>query len=57
MTSHCVNMLGQKKLHLPCLIPFLIGKNIVMVQIVILITSSPSGAGFYVMRWIKYGGW
>ena len=31
--------------------------NIVMVQIVISITSSPSGTGFYVMRWVKYGGW
>ena len=31
--------------------------NIVVVHIVILITSSPSGTGFYVMRWVKYGGW
>ena len=31
--------------------------NIVIVQIVISITSSLSGTGFYVMRWVKYGGW
>ena len=31
--------------------------NIVIVQIVISITSSPSGTGFYEMRWVKYGGW
>ena len=52
-------------MHLSCLIPFLYEKktyiilasNIVIVQIVISITSSPSGTGFYVMRWVKYGGW
>ena len=31
--------------------------DIVIVQIVISIMSSPSCTGFYVMRWIKYGGW
>ena len=31
--------------------------NIVIVQIAISITSLPSGTGFYVMRWVKYGGW
>ena len=31
--------------------------NIVFAQIAILITSSPSGTGFYVMRRVKYGGW
>ena len=56
MTLHCVNMLRQKKMHLSCLIPFLFEKkhvilasNIVIVQIVILIMSLPSGTGFYVM--------
>ena len=52
-------------MHLSCLIPFLYEKkpyiilasNIVIVQIVISITNSPSGTGFYVMRWVKYGGW
>ena len=29
--------------------------NIFTAQIVILITSSRSGTGFYVMRWVKYG--
>ena len=31
--------------------------NIVFAQIAISITSSPSGNGFYVMRWVKYEGW
>ena len=31
--------------------------NIVIAQIAILIMGSPSGTGFYVMRWVKYGGW
>ena len=31
--------------------------NIVIAQIAISIMSSPSGTGFYVMRWVKYGGW
>ena len=31
--------------------------NIVIIQNVISITSLPSGTGFYVMRWVKYGGW
>ena len=31
--------------------------NIVFAQIAILITSSLSGTGLYVMRWVKYGGW
>ena len=31
--------------------------NIVIVQIAISITSSPSGNGVYVMRWVKYGVW
>ena len=52
-------------MHLSRLIPFLYEKkkyiilasNIVIVQIMISITSSPSGTGFYVMRWVKYGGW
>ena len=64
ITSHCVNMLRQKKMHLSCLIPFLIGKNhvilainIVLAQIAILIPSSLSGTRFYVKRWVKYGRW
>ena len=31
--------------------------NSVIAHIAISITSSPSGAGFHVMRWVKYGGW
>ena len=31
--------------------------NTVISQIAISITSSPSGTGFYVMRWVKYGRW
>ena len=30
--------------------------NIVIAEIVISFTSSASGTGFYVMRWVKYGG-
>ena len=30
--------------------------NNVFAQIAISITSSPSGTGFYVLRWVKYGG-
>ena len=63
MTSQNINMLRQKKMHLSCLIPFPIRKkyvilaiNIVITQIALLITSLPSGTGFYVMRWVKYGG-
>ena len=54
-----------EEMHLSCLIPYLIRKkihvilaiNIVIAHIAILITSSPSGARFYVMRWVKYGRW
>ena len=28
----------------------------VIAQMVISMTSLPSGTGFYVMRWVKYGG-
>ena len=31
--------------------------QIAIVQIAISIKSSPSGTGFYAMRWVKYGGW
>ena len=31
--------------------------NIVSGLIVIWIMSLPSGTGFYVMRWVKYGRW
>ena len=31
--------------------------NIVFAQIAISITSSPSGTGFYVKRWVIYVGW
>ena len=31
--------------------------NIVISQIALSITKSPSGTGFYVMGWVKYGGW
>ena len=31
--------------------------NIAIPQITILIMSLPSGTGFYVLRWVKYGGW
>ena len=63
MTSYCENKLRHNKMHLSCLIPFLTQKhivlaiNIVIAQIATSIRSSPSGAGFYVMRWVKYGGW
>ena len=35
---------------------FLLAINIVMDQISLLITSLPPGTGFYLIRWIKYGG-
>ena len=35
---------------------FIIAINIIIVQIAILIMSSMSGTGFYVMRWAKNGG-
>ena len=62
MTSHGVNMIGQKKMYLSCLIAFytkhvILAINIVIAHIAILITSSPSCTGFYVMRLVKYGGW
>ena len=58
MKPHCGNIKSECEMHLSCLIPFLIRKNTslfvintVIVQIVILIMSSPSCIGFYVMRW------
>ena len=33
----------------------ILASNSGIVQIVISITSSLSGSGFYVMRWVKYG--
>ena len=38
-------------------IPIILAIIIVFAQIAILITSLPSGTGFYVMKWVKYGGW
>ena len=29
----------------------------IVIALQILITSLPSGTGFYVMRWVKYVGW
>ena len=65
MTSHCVNMLQKKKMHLSCLIPFsytkkthaILAINIVFPQSSISITSLPSSPGFSGMKLVKYGGW
>ena len=60
MTSHCVNMVQKRKMHLSCLIPFSYTKktrhlaiNIVFPQSVISIRSLPSSPGFSGMRWVN----
>ena len=60
MTSHCVNICYAEENAFIMFNSFLIRKqhvilasNIVIVQIVILITSLPSATGFYVIRWVK----